>query len=293
MEDFEKKNSRIGLLTSIGVHAGIFLLLFFLVAWRAPNPPLPEFGIELNFGLDDQGSGDVQPETPVGDENPQNAEEIKEQPADKQPEQTQETQEEAKTDVVEQPVEQIDSKIESPVVLKEEKKVIKTEPVKEKPFEKTVETKPKEQVVAEYKKPEATDDKEAAKKGTPGTQGDDKGKTGDKGSPQGKLDAKALYGTPGGGGGGNGMDLQMSGWAWAEEPKIPELPDNENGRVEFEIECDESGDITGITTLVRSLSPRAEQILKDEIRKNSLIRTSGGKVPPRSKGKIIFVLRTR
>ena len=52
----EKKNKRIALFTSLGIHAAILLLFFFLVAWRAPNPPLPEYGIELNFGLDDQGS---------------------------------------------------------------------------------------------------------------------------------------------------------------------------------------------------------------------------------------------
>ncbi|MGC4022955.1 MAG: hypothetical protein QM734_13930 [Cyclobacteriaceae bacterium] len=37
------------------------------------------------------------------------------------------------------------------------------------------------------------------KKGeTKQSQGDDEGKTGDKGNPQGKLDAKALYGKQGG-----------------------------------------------------------------------------------------------
>ena len=65
-KDLEKRNNRIGWITSVGIHAAVFLLLFFMVAWRAPNPPLPEYGIELNFGLDDQGSGDLQPQTPVG-----------------------------------------------------------------------------------------------------------------------------------------------------------------------------------------------------------------------------------
>ena len=62
----EQKNRRIALITSLGVHAVVLLLLLFMVAWRTPNPPLPEFGIELNFGMDTQGSGDIQPETPVG-----------------------------------------------------------------------------------------------------------------------------------------------------------------------------------------------------------------------------------
>lgn len=278
MSEQEKKNRRIGVLTSVGIHMALFVVLFFMVAWRAPNPPLPEYGIELNFGLDNQGSGDVQPETPVGDQREQQAEE----------ETLDQSAEEA---VPEKTVEQALSKEESPVTLKEVKKELKTETVKEKP----VEANPKEKVIAEHKEDmkKEGDPSGTPKKGDPGNQGDDAKKVGDKGNPEGKLDAKALYGTPGGGGGGTGMDLQMSGWAWADQPKVPDLPDNENGRVVFEIECDESGDITGINTVERSLSPKAEQILKDEIRKNSLVRTSGGRVPERSKGKIVFILKTK
>jgi hypothetical protein len=55
----------------------------------------------------------------------------------------------------------------------------------------------------------------------------------------------------------------------------------------------ESGDIVQITTTQRGLSPRAEQMLKEEIRKNSLVRTSAGKVPERSKGTIVFILKTK
>jgi hypothetical protein len=85
----------------------------------------------------------------------------------------------------------------------------------------------------------------------------------------------------------------MSGWTWADQPKVPQLPDNSDGRIVFEIECDDNGDIVNITTIERGLSPKAEQLLKDEIRKNSLIRTSGGKVPERSKGRVAFVLKTK
>ena len=42
------------------------------------------------------------------------------------------------------------------------------------------------------------------KNGKSGSQGDDENKAGDKGNPEGKIDAQALYGTPGGGGGGHG-----------------------------------------------------------------------------------------
>lgn len=290
MQSDEEKNKRIGMLASLGIHAAVFLILFFIVAWRAPNPPLPEYGIELNFGLDSQGFGDEQPTTPVGDENAKVDDVPQEQPAEAKPDEvTPDVTEPVKENAVEKPADQAISKVESPVTLKEEKKETSKEVVKDKPKES------EQKVIAAYKKDEkkSLNPADASAKGTPGNQGDQKNKVGDQGNPEGKLDAKALYGTPGGGGGGNGIDLQMSGWTWADQPKIPDLPDNENGKVVFEIECDESGDITGINTLERSLSPKAEQILKDEIRKNSLIRTSGGRAPERSKGRIVFILKTK
>ncbi len=288
MDEQEKKHRNIGLWTSIGVHAVLFLVLFFVVAWRAPDPPLPEYGIELNFGLDDQGTGDVQPDEAVGDAGESVTAETVTEPI---PEQNNETAAETSEPAEEKEVTPVPSKAESPVTVKEKKTAVaesketaeaqaKT-PKKETPVTTPAET--SKEVVAQ----------DASKQGTAASHGDDANKTGDKGSEQGTLDAKALYGTPGGGGGGTGMNLQMAGWAWADNPTIPQLPDNENGKVVFEIECDETGEITRITSLERTLSPRAEQLLKDMIRKNSLVRTSGGKIPERSTGKLVFVLRTK
>lgn len=284
MDAQERKNRVVGFWTSFGVHAVAMAILFFVVAWRAPDPPLPEYGIELNFGLDDQGSGDIQPEQEVGDQgettDAEQAQETTQLEAETSPEKSDEQSTEK---AVEPPV----SKAESPVVVKEVEKPA----VAAKETVKPEATYQKKEAVT---KPttEATAVADASKKGDATSQGDDKNKTGDKGSEEGKVDAKALYGTPGGGGGGTGLNLQMSGWEWAEQPAIPQLPDNADGRVVFEIECDENGDITGITTLERTLSPKAEQLLKDMIRKNSLVRTSGAKVPERSKGTMVFVLRT-
>ena len=288
MSEIEKRNRRRGLLTSGGIHAAVFLILFFTIAWRAPDPPLPEYGIELNFGLDDQGGGNIQPDKPVGNQGERELTETSQQ------ESTSESKENSDSEpnepIVEKEVEQAVSKIEAPVATEVEKKKVVT------PQEKKLsESNTKKVVESEYKKdvPKEGVAAETRKKGEEGSQGDDAKKTGDKGNPEGKMDANALYGMPGGGGGGTGINLQMSGWDWADRPVTPELPDNENGRVVFEIECDDNGEITGITTVERGLSPRAEQLLKDVIRKISLVRTSGGKVPERSKGKIVFVLKTK
>jgi protein TonB len=279
-EEKEKKNKRIALLTSLAIHASLFLILFFLVAWRPPNPPLNLPGVEINIGFDDQGGGDVQPEEPVRTEQPTQEENTPQ-------EQPQEEVKDAST-----PPEAVVSKEESPVVVKEPEK----KPVIEKPKDKVAEAKPAESTKETKKdpKPDPATQVPVANKGTKApSQGDDPGKTGDKGNPDGKPDANALYGKQGGGGGGDGFALAMSGWAWAENPKIPDLPDNEDGKIEFEIECDENGDIISVQTKDRGLSLQAEKILKEEIRKNSLIPTSGGKKPERSKGKVVFILKTR
>ena len=85
----------------------------------------------------------------------------------------------------------------------------------------------------------------------------------------------------------------MAGWHWDAEPQAPKLPDNDNGRVVFEITVDANGDIERIDTKELSLSPEAERLCKEEIQKRSLVRNSGGTAPERSKGTITFILRTQ
>jgi protein TonB len=271
----EQKNKRIAMMISIGFHAVLLIAFLLLMAWRAPNPPHLEYGIELNFGLDQQGGGEVQPEKAPGTET---------NTPDPQPEEAQETPQEqspAETEP-EKTEEPIVSKLESPVVVKEEKKEPTKEPVKEnktetktkvEPKEEVKKVEPKEAVKTEYK---PTETKPADKKGDGGTShGDDPGKVGDKGNPEGKLDDNGQYkGKPGGGDNGEGFGLGMSGWDWADQPKIPALPDNQGGRIEFKITCDENGDIYKIETISRGLSLEAEKILRAEILKNSLVKKS-------------------
>ncbi|MEP4669881.1 MAG: hypothetical protein ABJZ91_14165, partial [Cyclobacteriaceae bacterium] len=53
----DKKYKRAGWLTSVLVQIGMLLLFYFLIAWKEPFPPIPTYGIELNFGLDQSGRG--------------------------------------------------------------------------------------------------------------------------------------------------------------------------------------------------------------------------------------------
>src|SRR5688572_9899456 len=277
-EQLEKKNKRTALLYTTIIQVVLFVVLFFIVAWRAPDPPLPEYGIVLNFGTDDQGGGDVQPETPVGNKGQQ-----EEEPEERKPEVQEETPKVEEKEKKEDEVKPVEKPVEKP----EEKKV---EPKVEK---KPVEEKPKVNPDAVYKPKaqQATSDNKATdtKAGNPGNHGDDAGKTGDKGSPQGKLDADALYGKPGGGAGGS--SLELSGWIWDDKPN-PNVPNNESGRLVFEIKVDANGDIVKITTLERSVSTETEQICRRSVEKLTFSKT-GSNVPEISTGKITFLVRAK
>lgn len=285
MQSNEKNKNLIALATSLGFHLTLLLLFLFLVSWKAPNPPLSSLGgIELNFGLDDVGSGEIQPTAPVGNDSP-----IEEDANIQSPQ-----QETNQPSIPDAEAEKLTSEADDHSVEVKEAKPIKKDPPPQKQDKEIETAKIENKVDSELSKPIESN----SKKGATGNQGDDKGKVGDKGSPQGTLDAKALYGNPGSGGQngsgtGGGFALQMAGWTWDEQPKAPKLPDNENGRVVFEIEVDEEGEITSIKTLERSLSPEAERICKQEVLRRSLVKTSQGATPERSKGKVAFVLRTQ
>jgi hypothetical protein len=142
----ERKNERTGAIVSVAVHGAAVLAMILIAGWKAPNPPLPEYGIELNFGLADAGTGGVQPE-----EVPDATEPSQEQVSSEPKEQAEETPD--REESAEPVTEAVVSKVESPVVTKDEKK----EPAKpvEAPREPVKEEKP---VLAEYKKPsESTD----------------------------------------------------------------------------------------------------------------------------------------
>lgn len=313
-EQLEKKNKRTAMVYTTIIQVVLFLVLFFIVAWRAPDPPLPEYGIELNFGMDTQGSGDVQPQTPVGNEGKQ-----QEQPEESNPEPEvqeeapkveEQVKEEAKPVEAKPVEEQVVSKVESPVVVKEKKEEIKpVEKPAEKPEEKKVEPKVEEKPKMEEKpkieeqpkvnpeavyKPNAkqsTSDSKAtdSKEGKTGNHGDDPGTTGDKGNPEGTLDAKALYGKPGGGAGGS--SLELSGWNWDEIPK-PNVPNNTTGRIVFEIHVNAQGELERYQVVENSLSPEATKACREAVEKLTFTKT-GTNVPALSKGKITFVVRAK
>lgn len=296
-EEQNKKNKRTATVVSIVVHSVLLLAFLFILAWKEPDPPLPEYGVELNFGLDNVGSGAIQPEIEANDSEseeeavPEEVAEVEEVvDAEVEPVE-QEVVEEA---IVEEVEESTDNVQESPDVVNKEVEETPKEPVKEPVPE------PKEEVKEPVKQPEVKEviNPENGANGKEGestteqaaNNGDDTDKVGDKGDENGTLDARALYGKSGGGG---GSALDMAGWLWDFKPK-PKDTSSENGRIVFEIKIDDQGEILSVRTIERSVSPTVEKIYRAEVEKLTFSKTSDNSAAaPISTGRITFVIKSQ
>ena len=292
-EKEENKNKKKAAIISILVHSVLLLAFLFIIAWREPDPPLPEYGIELNFGLDNVGSGDIQPETPAN-ENTSEEEAAPEELPEQQEVETEDAEVVEESDPAKAVVEETTTSTqESPDVVKKTVVEEKIQPVKEE----------KKEPVKEVKKTE--EKKEVAKpadgaKGTTGesakaesaNHGDDANKVGDKGDEKGSLDARALYGNPGGGG-GNQPALSIVGWIW---DTIPNEKDSgpENGTVVIEFFIDENGEVRRTRIEKTTISLGAARFYQDQVQKTTFSKTSAGPVTSEfTKGTITFVIKSK
>ena len=72
MSEQEKKDKKYSVIFSSIVHGSLLAIFLLLVAWREPDPPRPEYGMELAFGTETEGSGDVVQETETVTEETEN-----------------------------------------------------------------------------------------------------------------------------------------------------------------------------------------------------------------------------
>ena len=282
----ERKNKRIGSAVSVGIHALLLILFAFILAWREPDPPLPEYGIEINFGLADQGSGNIQPQTPVSQEAVEEEEPAPELPSEETSETT-EPAEESEPVEEEDIVEEVAEEIPEPVNNTQDS----PEVIPEKPEVKP-EIKPEQK--PEIRETTQTSEKKSGNEGEgkaapESSEGDDKDKEGDKGIEEGKINESAIYkGKPGGGGGG--PSLKIVGWMWDEEPRKKDTSD-ENGTITFEFLIDEDGYVIRIVTLERSVSPSVAKFYEEQLRETTFSRTGTGTARPgNTKGTVTFTI---
>lgn len=277
MEELDKKeerNKRIGWITAVAVQLVMLVLFYFLVAWKAPNPPIPEYGIELGFTTS-AGASSSTPPPEISEEAPVVEEEIMEE--EQQPlEEVVETESEEQAEPDAEAIEEIVTEdIESPVKVEEAKpKSEEAKPV-EKPTEKKEETK-KEEMPTE-KPVEEVDNREG--------QGEDE--------EEPVIDQRAIYGSQGSSEGSDeGASLSLAGWVWDFKPK-PDDTSDQTGKIVYKIVVDGDGYLVKIEVLTSTVSPAVERKYRQEVQKLTFSKTVDYKAAPLSTGTLTFIITSK
>lgn len=260
-----------GISISLLVHAALLLLCYFVFVWKEPDPPLPVYGIEINFGSSEMGSGNVQTLEPPGTDNQAPSKAEATQPTESS---TQEAEKQAEPTPV--------NEMESPVV------VPKNTESQSKPTEKQV-----EKSETKESKPQATPSQVPVYNPNAGSgstnEGNKPGTVGDQGRPDGEIDKKGLYGAKGSG----GSSLDLAGWDWENKPVVNDQS-SEEGKIVFKISVDESGELVSVRVIEKTVSPAVVKIYQAEVERLTFVKKRGNvEPPPLSEGKITFIIRSR
>jgi periplasmic protein TonB len=295
-----------------GFLAFLACLLYFKITYQPDIEEKQLMGIDLNYGVDLKGSGDIQTTNKANasknnyDVKPEESK-VEKEPGKVKPQPVEKvkavvpkvitktppviTSEEENKVTIKKPTEAVKPTAKPAVTppIKEAKPVVKTEAPKPKPVpERTVDN------GSLFKKNKTNGS--STSNGTTGNRdgvggnnnGDGKkGEVGDQGDKKGTLDGKSLYGTPGKGTGSSGASVSISGWKNRGPLNIPKDNSSETGRIKFKVSVDEDGEIVSINVLESSLSPSITSYYKNQVMKKlkaNLIPE--GTPPPRSNGTI-------
>ncbi|OWP62281.1 hypothetical protein CDA63_14930 [Hymenobacter amundsenii] len=274
--EYREEHRREALLGTVIFHVALAVLFFFAV-FKGPDPPLETLGgdgVELNYGVDEVGSGDIQSQAPANESK--NREDSRPPAARPDPTPPQPTAQATPTPPTEQRLVTSEAE-ESPVSVPPTPKTappreeVKPEPVRPKVDQRAVFTPRANRADGGGNGVNGTSNAP-----TGNNNGDDKGAVGDKGDPRGTYDGKAYSGEPGSGGSGSSPGsggLEMSGWAAVNTPR-PALVDNSSGFVKYKIRISPDGDIEAITKVSGNVSPAQDRVCRDALEKVEFRRTS-------------------
>jgi outer membrane biosynthesis protein TonB len=273
----EQKSRTQSALITILVQGLLFLAFYFIVVWEQPNPPTPTYGMELNLGFSDLGSGDQFQVLANTSENPS-------------------TEEAAPGEII--PVQQAAVATNTPTT--SSAKASTSQAVTTKPSPIKGETSANATPVKEETKVVSTTPKvveqpkvdQRALFGAGGKTGT--GSTSSSSTGQGNSDSKGDQGKPTGtsnaGAGGAGYSLDLAGWDFASRPTINDRVSTRNGRIVFKITVDGSGKVIQSLPLEYNVSNEVLAYYRQVV--NQLdFKKSGGAAADFSTGKITFVVK--
>lgn len=247
----EKDSAKITTLLAV-----ILILLIFIVGPKYMDPPI-EYGVAVNFGTTDFGSGRIQPKKPIRAEQPkptppQKVEES--QPTPSEPKEVEEevmTSEDAEAIAIEKKkAEEAKRKAEAEAKAKEEAERIERERKEQEAKKRRL-----DDLIGGIGKSDGTDS---------GSEGDDN-RAGDKGQLNGDPYAPSYFGEPGSGGGGTGYGLRGRG---RPSKSIVKPECDEEGRVVVEIHVNRQGKV--INAIPGKRGTTGVQCLYDAAKKTAL-----------------------
>jgi len=284
----ERKSRIQSALVTLVIQLLLFLAFYFMVVWEQPNPPIPTYGLELNLGFSDFGSGDPSEVLPNSSEIP-----VTEAPAPGEivpATQTTVATSNAAASTTKPTTNRAVSTQISPI--KGETTANET-PLKEEKKEASSSQKTNEPQKLDQRALFGAGGK--AGNGSNPTTASGQGNTngsGDQGKPTGTVDGRALQGSGSGKGaaGGAGYSLDLAGWDFASKPTINDRVSTRNGRIVFNITVDGTGKVVQALPLEYNVSNEVLAYYRQVV--NQLdFKKSGGSAAEFSKGKITFVIK--
>lgn len=283
-------------LISLVFYAAFICLLYFIKITYTPPEDELEMGIDLNYGVDLVGSGNLQTFNEANDKYtdpremapPSSAKvtEVKEvvKPVSKPVSTVSENRNVISTETP-----------EAPVTVPTKTQTVTKPAVKNTNPEPTAPVAKKPSISGGYNKPGQPNSN-----GTVGTvagkggnnNGDDVGKVGDKGTTKGTPNGKVYYPGTNTGSGGGGASVSISGWR-NKNLTLPKDQSSQTGEIVFKVTVDDLGQVVAISRIRSTVSPSVENFYKDYITRNlskSLI--ADGNPPPRSEGRITIVIKS-
>ncbi|WP_194976321.1 energy transducer TonB [Aquiflexum lacus] len=308
----EAENKRKALIITIIVNVLVLLAIFFIVVWREQVPPLPKYGMELNLGFSDFGSGNNQTNSPPSEAQTPNSQTPA--PGDQAPQPveatvpvTQPKTEAAKpaTTTAKPTVEAL-SKTPSPVKASE-----KPTPAVKDPSPAKKETTPVTQPSVSEAEKTTTKAEEKPKidqraifgaGGTTGSgsqpaAGSAQGAStqkGDEGKPTGTIDGRAIMGSGSGEGipgPASGYNLELAGWDFASRPNIRDNVSTRNGKIVFNITVDDNGKIVQAVPREYNVSNEVLAYYRTVINQINFKRQGGAATAEFSQGRITFIIK--
>lgn len=310
-DEIEKESKKKSAIITVVVNLLLLLAFYFIVVWKPQIPPLPTYGLELNLGFTDMGSGNRNspnapseiPSQSVEQAAPGEVAATVTQPATPAPAPKTET---AKPKTSSKPAANQAVTTKPSPIKGEQKAAVETkkpEPTKTEPA-KTVTTPAKSEAEATTQKaPEQPKIDQRAifgaggtsgKSSTPasgGAQGSSTSK-GDEGRPTGTVDGRAIMGEGSGKGtnSGAGYSLDLAGWDFASRPTINDRVSTRNGRIVFKITVDDSGRVVQAVPLEYNVSNDVLAYYRQVVNQINF-KKSGGAAADFSTGKITFVIK--